>query len=160
MNTPFTFKDTGITVSIRKVSPLLLSEIQRRHPTPKPPKNKVEMDGVITYEDNYADPDYNKQLQEHAVRLEFAMRRSLIRLGVYYELTAEDTRQVNDLREFWKESNGEELEGTDLEVFISYIAIGTVEDLTELTEAITRRSLPTEEATQEALERFPAEVSG
>lgn len=160
MNTPFTFKDTGITVSIRKVSPLLLAAIQRKHAPPKPPLNKIEIDGVVTYEENQADPDYLLAVQRNAEETELALRKALIRFGVYYEMTAEDVRQVTELREFWKEAQGIELEGSDLEIFISYVAIGTVEDLGELMEAVTRRSMPTEAAIAEAVDRFPAEVEG
>lgn len=160
MNTPFTFKDTGITVSIRKVSPLLLAEVQRKLTPPKPPKNKIEIDGHVTYEDNYADPDYLMATQDHQVQVEATLRKTLIKFGIQYCLTEEDTKQVQELRDFWTESGGAELGTSDLEVFISYIAIGTVEDLQELMEAVTRRNLPTEGAIAEAIERFPAETSG
>lgn len=151
----FTFPDTGVTVSIRKVSPLLISEIQRKNPTPKPPLNKVMYGDDTRYEENPADPDYIKALEDHGTKLEQAIRRALIRFGVVYELTAEDVRRVNELREFWQTDEGEQLVGSDMEVFISYLAIGTFEDLNDLVEAVTRRSQPTEKAVAEAAERFP-----
>lgn len=156
----YTFPDTGITVKIRKVSPLLLNEIQRKNQPPKPPMNEVKYGDETRLEPNPADPEYQKAVQQHELDLELKLRRALLRLGVFYELTAEDTRSVAELRQYWQEEYKEELPGTDLEVFISYIAIGSVEDLDELVQSITRRSRPTEEAIAEAQDRFPSEVSG
>lgn len=156
-----TFQDTGITVSIRKVSPLLLNELRRRNPEPQPPKNLVDYgDGKKVLEENRADPDYMAALDKHAQELELKMRMLLIRWGVVYELTAQDLEQVKQLKEFWQTEYQQELEGTDLEVFISYIAIGTVEDLEELTNAIMRRSQPTPAAEGEAAQRYKSPVPG
>lgn len=154
----FTFKDTGIEVKIQKVSPLLLTELDRRFPPPKPPRNKVIIDGKEIYEENKVDPDYLDELAQYESIHEMRVRRLVINRGVDLEMTAEQVRQTNDLREFWKETYGKELEGTDREVYVSYIAIGTPDDMNDLIGRILRRSQPTEEAIEEAEDRFPSDL--
>lgn len=154
----FTFQDTGVTVRIRKVSPLLVAELQKRFPAPKPPLNRVMIGDETRLEANEADPDYQATLQEYQLMLELKMRRLLIRFGVEYTLTAEDLEKVDSLRAYWKIENEVELPESDLEAFISYVAIGTPEDLQDLTEAIMRRSQPTPAATEEAVNSFRPKV--
>ena len=80
----YTFPDTGITVKIRKVSPLLLNEIQRKNQPPKPPMNEVKYGDETRLEPNPADPEYQKAVQQHELDLELKLRRALLRLGVFY----------------------------------------------------------------------------
>lgn len=161
MTASFTFKDSGIEVQIRRVSPLLALELQKKFPAPRPPRNKVtDMDGKETWEENYADPDYALTLNKYNADLEERMRRLVIMRGVVHTLTEEQKAQVDELRTFWKETYDEDLKGSDLEVFISYIAIGSDGDLGDLINTIMKRSQPTEGETKEVLNSFPDSVQG
>ena len=154
---PFTFKDTGITVLIRKVSPLLAMELQRAFPPPKPPMNEVDFgDGVKRMEPNEADPAYLRDMDKYNQDFELKMRRMLIKRGVALEITEEIKEQVEDLRSFWLEEYGIEFpEPDDKMAFVWYVAVGTDQDLRELLEAIMRRSQPTQEAEELARKTFP-----
>lgn len=153
---PFTFKDTGVTVLIRKVSPLLAMELQRSFPPPPPPMNKVDFgDGVIREEPNEADPAYLKKLSEYNQEFELKIRRMLIKRGVVLEITEEMKVQIEELREFWHDEYGIDFpESDDKLAYVWYIAIGTDQDLRELLDAIMRRSQPTQEAEELARKTF------
>ena len=93
--------------------------------------------------------EYNRQF-------EMRVRRLLISRGVVIpgeNKTWEE--EVGDLRAFWKAEYGQELEGDDKTIFISYIAVGTDSDLTDLLAAIMQRSQPTEAAVAAAKASFP-----
>lgn len=154
----FTFKDTGVTVMIRKVSPLLAFELRKRNPAPKPPKNKVELDGKTVYEENLADPDYEKAQAEYEQRIEELTRRLIIRRGVVHTLTESQKAEVDELKAYWLDETGEVLVGSDLDIFISYVAIGTDSDLGDLIDEILKRSQPTEGEVKEVLNSFPGEA--
>lgn len=153
---PFTFQDTGVTVLIRKVSPLLAMELQRVFPPPDPPMNKVDFgDGESRMEPNEADPAYLKQLQDYNQDFELKIRRMLIKRGVIVEITDTIKAQVQELREFWQEEYGIDFpEADDKLAYIWYIAVGTDQDLKELLQAIMRRSQPTQEAEELARKTF------
>lgn len=151
--TSHVFKDTGVTIQIRKVSPMLVMEIKRQFPEPKPPTNKVDYgDGNEVEESNYAHPDYARALEDYNQELEKRIRRLLIKRGVVCNV---DKQAVDELREFWKAEYEMDLpESDDLMAYISYICIGTDSDMEELLNAIMRRSQPTELAIAEATRAF------
>lgn len=151
-----TFKDTGVQVRIRKVSPLLILKLRESFPPPKPPMQDVEqLDGKKTREPNPAHPDYVQALADHDALMEQRVRKLLITRGVEFEWTEERRLEVAEIRQSWREMYDQELDGDDKEVYISYVAIGSGEDLTELIEAVARRSQPTEAEVENALSRFP-----
>lgn len=155
-----TFPDTGITVRIRKVSPLLMMRLEEKFPRPQPPKNKVVLDGREIWEDNPADPDFAEEVRRYEIEHNARLQHLLIRRGVDYEMRPEDIKAVEELRQFWKEEYNDELPGDDREVFVAYIAIGSLEDMNELTEKILNRIQPTEKTLEAAEDRFRAEVQG
>lgn len=140
--TNFTFKDTGITVQIRKVSPLLMMEVQKKFKPPPPPMQEVDYgDGNTVMEPNRSHPDYIAALEQYNYELEQKIRNLTIKRGVVCEVPKDE---VDELRKFWIEEMGEELpEADDKIAYISYICIGSTEDLEDLLAAITRRSQPT-----------------
>lgn len=152
---PYTVQDTGVTFSIRKVSPMLVNEINKAYPKPVPPMNEVDYgDGKKVKEPNESDPDYQKQLREHRTLTFQKMQELMVERGVIIELTSEQKAEVKQLRDQFKTIMNKELTGSDKSVFIFNIAIGTDSDLNELIQAITRRSQPTEEAIGEHLDTF------
>jgi hypothetical protein len=151
--TPFTFKDTGISVKIRKVSPLLINELYKLYPAPKPPLQEVDYgDGKKVMEPNEAHPDHVQALADHNVQIYEQMKKLLVKRGVVCEV---DKEAVDELRQFWNEEYGKELEGTDLEVYVFYICAGSDVDIDDLMTVITRRSQPTKEAKELAKITFP-----
>jgi hypothetical protein len=154
--TAFTFHDTGVKVLIKKVSPLLVVELQKAFPPPAPPQQEVEIGGEIVIESNPAHPDYVATMNEYNREFEMRVRRLLIKRGV--EIPGENKEwqeEVAELREFWREEYAKELEGDDKMLYISYIAVGTDGDLTDLLGAIMQRSQPTEAAVAAAKASFP-----
>lgn len=152
----FTFRDTGITVKIRKISPMLVTDITESIPEPKPPLNEVdygEPRGKVL-EPNLQDPSYKMALQEHQHKIFLAWRRAMILRSVIIE--GEDWKQdVQDYREFIKEQTGFPLdEPNDLVVYVLRICVGSEEDLGEMIQAITRRSQPTPEEIERAKSSF------
>jgi hypothetical protein len=161
---PYTFKDTGISIKIKKVSPLLIVEMHKYFPPPKPPMQEVvygdpgEPGAKTVEEPNESHPDYLAAIDQYNIDLESKMRELMIKRGVVINLSDEQKQEVQELREDWEEMYGNQLSGNDKYVFISYIAIGTDKDMEEVIEAITRRSQPTEAAIAETKAGFQSEV--
>lgn len=153
---PFVFADTGIQVNIRKVSPMLVVELQKAFPPPTPPRQRVQIGDSDDYteEPNPAHPDYLLAMGKYNQELEMKVRQLLIKRGVVLDLTSDWKDQVDELRQFWLDTYGKELEGDDKVLYISYIAVGTDSDLSDLLAAIMQRSQPTEEAVETAKSTF------
>lgn len=152
----FTF-DTGITVHIRKVSPLLIREVSRAFPAPEPPLNRVDYgDGVIKQEPNPADPDHITALGIYQIEIEQRVRRLMIKLGVEVDI---DYDVLAVYRAAMAEA-GAALDTDDKVAYVTGVCVGTAEDYQDLVKAITRRSQPTEEAVRDAQESFRGQVSG
>ena len=96
-------------------------------------------------EANPSDPDYIAAKERHGQELEMRVRKLMIQRGVI--IPPDNTgwqAEVAELKAFWLETYGAELEGNEKDLYVSHIAIGTDSDYLELVEAITRRSQPTE----------------
>lgn len=163
----FTFPDTGITVQLHKVSPLLRDDIdamlRRQFPPPDPPLNTVPSgfgDGAPRQEPNEADPNYQMALArwriEHINRtgdklMELAIR-SYIVCDVDHEAVARLRASMQAL--------GVELDPDDAYVYISRICIGTPDDQRDLSTALFTRAAALREAAQAHKDTFPGDVSG
>lgn len=156
---PFTFKDTGETVFLKKISPLLINEVRKASPPPKPPKNEVDYgDGKKVWEENASDPDYQAALKAYELEVQERILKLVIRRGVLVEMNEERMARVEELRAEMREDLGMELDSDPKYVFVAYCAVGSGEDLQELAESVFRRSQPTEGAIQEAVETFRSPV--
>lgn len=152
---PYEFKDTGVTVEIRKVSPLLMLQLQNRYPEPKPPLQEVDYGDGPVKEPNPTAPEHLVALRQYQQDMELRMRRLLIQRGVKIDWTEERKQELAELREWWKEQYGEELpEKDDVVAYVSYIAVGSDKDYEELTTVILQRSQPTEAKIAETAERL------
>ena len=154
----FTFKDTGIHVLIRKVSPMLVVELQKAFPPPTPPRQRVQIgeSDEYTEEPNPAHPDYIAEQNRYNQELEHRVRKLMIQRGVIIPPDNKTWEQeVKELTDSMFEDFGIELSGSDKEIYISHIAIGTDSDYVELVDAITRRSQPTEAEIAAAKATFP-----
>lgn len=154
--TDHTFRDTGITVKIRKISPMMAADVANAIPEPKPPLQEVdygEPKGKVM-EPNYSDPAYLAAKTAHQKRIFEVLQRVMIRRAV--KVPGDEWQdEVREYREFIKEQTGVELdEPDDLVVYILRICVGSEDDLTELLTAITSRSQPTAEAIEKAKDSF------
>lgn len=156
MLTDFTFKDTGITVKIRKVSPMLAADVAASMPEPLPPEQEVdygEPRGKVM-ERNYSDPGYQAAVAAHQKKIFSALQRVIILRAVIVE--GDDWKEeVKEYRDFIKKMTGVPLdEPDDLVVYVLRVCVGSEDDLTDLLSAITRRSQPTQEAIEQAKRSF------
>lgn len=156
----FVFKDTGVVVGIRHVSPLLLIKLRERYPAPKPPMQEVVYGDEKVMEPNSAHPDFITAQTEYDQAMERRSRELLISRGVVIEWTDEKNTELEELKGWWAETYQEPFVPTNQTFdYVSYIAIGSDSDLEDLVNALIRRSQPTEEAVKDAQARFPSEVS-
>lgn len=156
--TDFTFRDTGITVKIRKISPMLAADIAAAIPEPLPPENEVDYGppkGKVK-EPNLTDPDYQRKLLEHSRRVFIAWRRVMVMRAVDKDSLPDGwDEEVKQYRDFIREQTGKEIdEPEDLVVYILRICVGSEEDLGEFINAVTRRSQPTAEVIEQAKASF------
>ena len=155
-----TIKDTGETVQLRAVSPLIAQQVRKQFPAPTPPLNEVDYGGGdVRLEPNRADPDYTEAYEAWGAQIEEKTRRLYVKLGVVIDWTEERRERLALTRELLGEE-GVEIDPDDTVAYMSYCAIGSAEDYQELVEAIMRRSAPTEEAIAEAVETFRPDVEG
>jgi hypothetical protein len=163
-----TFKDSGITIRIRKVGPTtqqrLAQQIQRDMPEPAPPIVETE----IGKEANPADPqylsDYAKWEQE--TRGELTNRLMLI-AALEAEVTIDDAARTEIARRkrhlqligIPHEDRADLTPDENERVFyILNVAAASPEDLGEFGAAVLRRSVPTEEAVQSQIATFQRDL--
>jgi hypothetical protein len=160
----FTVPDTGIKLPIRKVSPKLAQELEkalrREMPEPEPPQQEVVYGDRVVLERNPAHPDYLAQLDSWKARYQEELMerttRLLVQRGIapFLQWDEECQKQVDELREEMRRDFGVELDKNDRYVWVMEIALGTAEDLTDLTTHLMRRSTVTEGAVADSLKKF------
>lgn len=154
----YTFPDSGYTVRLRKVSPMLRDDLEmdlrRKHPAPTPPVITTE----LGTEENPADPAYQAALLtwngEHYERLGEAWFRALVDLGVECEIDDEAVARVRA----WAAARDLPLDADDKYVFVRYCCVTTQEAIREFRDAASRRSTPTREVVDEHKAMFPGNV--
>lgn len=151
----FTFEDSGVTITYRKLSPNTIlefnSEFDSANNEPIAPMQKVTYaDGRDGMEPNESHPDHIDAKRKYAIKKQTAMQSLFIKRSIVITLNDEQKKEVEDFRQFWRDEYKKELPGTDKEVFIAHIACSTPEDMRDLIGAISRRSIPTEVAISEA----------
>lgn len=156
--TDHTFRDTGITVKIRKISPMLAADIRNSIPAPIPPENEVDYGppkGKVK-EQNVTDPNYLTQVTEWNLKVYMLWRRVMVLRAVDQDsLPAGWNDEVKGYRDFIKAQTGKDLdEPEDLVIYILRICVGSEEDLNDFINAVTRRSQPTAEVIEQAKASF------
>ncbi len=136
---------TGVEIAVQPVSNLLMVEVQRTMPRPKPPMEKIQnADGTWREEPNPHHPDYEAAISEWMGDLEQAIRRLCIKRGVVLRLNDEQRKEVDELREFMRTEFKQELDSDDRFVYVAYIAVSGETDYQKLVSAIVGRSQPTD----------------
>lgn len=163
-----TFRDTGITIGIRKVGPStqqsIAHAIMRDMPEPAIPIIETELGA----EANPADPAYfaAKAEWDQKTRGELTRRIMLI-AALEAEVTIDDQARVDIARRrrslsLAKTPYQDDPELTDEEntrvFYVLYVAAGTPEDLSDFGAIVMRRSAPTEEAVQTHVATFQRDV--
>lgn len=163
-----TFKDTGITIGIRKVGPSaqqsLAMAIMKEMPEPPIPVVTTE----IGDEPNAADPAYiaAREKWNQETRIELTRRLMLI-AALEAEVTIDDRARQDIARrkrslQLAKTPHEDDPDLTPEEnervFYVLNIAAGTPEDLGEFGEVVLRRSVPTEEAVQSQIATFRSDV--
>lgn len=163
----FTFPDTGITVQLHKVSPLLRDDIdamlRRQFPPPQPPLNVVPSgfgDGATRQEPNEADPDHQQALMRWQIEHINRMGQKLMDLAIRNYVECEvDHEAVAELRAAMQ-AMGVELDPDDKYVYVSRICIGTPDDQRDFSNALFTRAAALREAVQAHKATFPDNLPG
>ncbi len=151
-----TTKDGGVTLQIRKVSPLVATEIRKRFPAPRPPLAKVDYgDGRFEMEPNPDNPSHKNAMEDYQLLLEEKIRRAYLKLGC---LANPDLEMVATTRTAMGEIGIDLSADSDEFVFINYVAVASAEDYSDLIQAIISRSVPSEADIQAASDTFPSQV--
>ncbi|MCC7208329.1 MAG: hypothetical protein IT323_13560 [Anaerolineae bacterium] len=142
--TPILFS-TDIQIAVRPVSNVLMMEVQKSIPRPKPPVERVaNADGTFREEPNPDHPDYAAALSKWTEQVEEAVRKLCIKRGVVLHMTDEQKAEVAELREFMRTEFDQALDADDRYVYVAYIAVGGQEDYAKLVNTIVGRSQPTD----------------
>lgn len=142
---PYTFQTSGVEIGITPISTFLMQAAQRTIPPPQPPMETVQnADGTWREEKNYDHPDYANALALHRVEIERVVRRLVIRQAVVYRLTDEDHARIKQVREDFEAITGAPLSDSDMEVFISYIAVVNISDYQDFVQTVLGVSQPTD----------------
>lgn len=166
-----TFKDSGITIKIRKVGPTtqqrLAQQILKDFPEPQPPIVETEELGP---EANSADPAYiaARAAWESETRNEHTQRLMLI-AALEAEATIDDAARADIARKKrhlgligipYEDNPNLTTEENEKVFYILHVAAATPDDLGEFSAAVLRRSVPTEEAVQAQVATFRGDVQG
>lgn len=171
-----TFKDSGITVGLRKLSPLSLNEAllavwrewqadsDPSHKEPQPPLAKG-VGGEL--EPNPADPDYIATKKEWHKQLTIAGQTRWL---IYAALDAVEcdvdtaaverkrrARRLSGLPPYDELPDATEEEQNKI-LYVTQVCIATGDDLNEFIRAVTQRSIPTAEGVQAHIATFQGDV--
>lgn len=173
-----TFRDSGIVVKLRKLSPMTSQDIMagaRRDlasTEPQPPVVEVDYGQGKIKETNKGDPTYVRLHDAWESEVNKLANDRLFKLAaldaVEVSLTADDLKRIERTKRMMKiaaridwQDDPELTEAENLQYFyIRHIACGSPEDLQEFYQAVATRSQPTEAAIERHKETFPSDVSG
>lgn len=164
-----TFKDSGVTIRIRKVGPTTQQRLAQAimQEIPEPPVPIVETE--LGKEANAADPQYmiDKDAWETKTRQELTNRLMLIAaLGAEVEIDDRARAEIARKKRSYQiahipyDDNPDMSDEENERVFyILHVCAASPEDLGEFGAAVLRRSVPTEEAVQSQIATFQRDVS-
>lgn len=147
-----TTKDGGVTLQIRKVSPLVATEIRKKFPAPRPPMTRVDYgDGNFEMEPNPDHPSHKMALEDYQLLLEEKVRRAYLKLGC---VVVPDVELVGITRAAMMDVGIDISSESDDFVFINYVAVASADDYSDLIQAIINRSVPSEVDIKAASDTF------
>jgi len=164
-----TFRDSGITIKIRKVGPTTQQRLAQQimKELPEPPVPIVETE--VGPEPNAADPAYIAAKEQWAsdTNRELSERLMLI-AALEAEVTIDAAAQQDIARKRrhmqligipYEDNPALTPEENEKVFYILHVAAATPEDLREFSAAVLRRSVPTEEAVQAQIATFQRDLS-
>lgn len=173
-----TFKDSGVTVRLHKLSPItgqeIAQQVQREQAGTKPQPPLVAVDygqGTIT-QPNTGDPTYRQMLAAWQAECSRIANDRLFDLAclLAVEVTIGEAERAQIARTKrllrltagidWQDRDDLTPEENDQLFYMTHVAPGSPDDLKEFYEAITIRSQPTEAAIERHKDSFPGDVSG
>lgn len=173
-----TFKDSGITVRLHKLSPVTAQEIgaqvrrEKAGTKPTPPVVEVDYGQGKIKQPHTGDPVYQAMLKEWQDECNRIANDRLFDLAclVAVEVTIGDAEKQQIARTKrllkvttkidWQDNPDLTPEENDQLFYMTHIACGSAEDLQEFYLAVVTRSQPTEAAIEQHKESFPGNVQG
>lgn len=172
-----TFKDSGITVRLHKLSPMTSEEIMaqcRREladSEPQPPIVEVDYGQGKIKQAHKGDPVYAELLKDWGARVNKLANDRLFKLATLdaVELTIGEHERALIVRKKrfmkiaahveWEDDPDLTPEENERYFYVRHVACGSAEDIQEFYAAIATRSQPTEAAVEGYKETFPRDVS-
>jgi hypothetical protein len=173
-----TFRDSGITVKLHKLSPMTSQEImaavqrERSDTKPQPPIFEIDYGKGTIQEPNYAHPLYVERLDRWQSECNAEANRRLFRLAclaaVEVEITPEVHAEIKRKKRLlrlaakleWEDDPELEPDENDQIFYVTHICCASPEDVTEFYAAIALRSQPTEAAIEQHKASFRGDVQG
>lgn len=163
-----TFKDSNITIRIRKVGPMtqqrMAQAIQKEVPEPDVPIVQTEMGP----EQNPADPTYIKAYGAWDRKTTALLSERMMRYAALEaEVTIDDAAKREIVRAkrnlalsgaAWAAIEGLTDDENDRVFYILHVCCATTDDLKEFSAAVRQRSVPTEEAVQWHIATFSGDI--
>lgn len=145
-------------VKPRIATALLMMQLRRQNPRPKPPRVVVSVLGKDQLVENTADPDYLAATEEYEGLIALLFMEALIKMSVVerpspeeLELLAEQKAQLQGVLEI-------DLAEKPYDAWLNYLVIQSDEDQKFLFEQINNLIAPAEEDIADVEETFPAKV--
>jgi len=149
---------SGKVIKINPVSPLLVMDVAKSLPKPKPPLVEVDYgDGGKKLEHNTADTNYQEELLAWEEKREIVAKKLTLIRGIDVDI---DLTAVKELREFTKELSGVDLDANDKYVYITYILIPDPTELQTIITLISNGGQPTADNVGVARDAFRDNVKG
>lgn len=173
-----TFKDSGISVRLHKLSPMTSQEIlaqckrELADEEPKPPLFEVDYGNGKILEPNTGHEVYVRNRAAWEEKVNKLANDRLFKLAALdaVELTIGDVERASIVRTKrylkiaakveWQDDPDLTPEENERYFYIRHIACGSQEDITEFYTAIALRSQPTEAAIEQHKQSFPGELPG
>lgn len=168
-----TFQDTGITVRLRKLSPMTsqrLSEALRREfPPPSPPTYAVQYGDQTVMEPNDADPTYQARLTRWQEETARTFNERLLKLvcidAVEVEIGEAEKEQIARKKRnleragiAWGDDPTLDADENLRYFYVQHLCFGSADDMRELYAAVNTRSQPTEAAVVAHIDTFSGDA--
>lgn len=153
-----TLPDSGITLRVDRVPPILWADIRadiaNRLPKPTPPiyKAKIGVDEIETEQANPADPAYRVAIQQHKTLEGQAILEALVEVTTECDV---DEAKVKRLRA-WAEKKKLPMPESDVVLYVTRVALETPRDIEFFRDTVLGLSQPTEKGIEQSLNNFRA----
>lgn len=138
---------------------LLMMQLRKQHPRPRPPRVVVEILGKSQLVENTADPDYLAATEEYEGMVSLLFMEALIKMSVQNRPSPEELAEVQLIKEQLAGVVDVDLVDKPYDAWLNYIVIQSDQDQKYLFEQINNLIVPAEEDVAEVEGTFPAKVS-